>query len=395
MDKYAYYKDILQGIHLPCAVVDLDLLDRNIQHITQRANKKNIRLATKSLRCVALIKHILSSSSQFQGLMSYTASETSFLVEQGFDDILIAYPMGQQADYHRIADLIAAGKNIVIMADHPHHFSMMEIASQEKNILFKVCLDIDMSTHFPFLHFGVMRSPLHNVAQVDQLIDQVKNKRGFVIIGLMGYDAQIAGIGEKIPGKTLQNKIIPILKKWSIKEFTKRKKNIINKLNKLGLNLSIINAGGTGSVELSSSEEMNTEITVGSGMYAPGLFDHYRDFKHEPAAFFALEICRIPKAGYVTALGGGYIASGAIGPEKNPYPYLPSGLKLTDNEGAGEVQTPFIYNGNVELKIGDPLFLRHSKAGELCERFNELLLLKDGKIFNRVPTYRGQNKAFV
>ena len=64
-------------------------------------------------------------------------------------------------------------------------------------------------------------------------------------------------------------------------------------------------------------------------------------------------------------------------------------------EGAGEVQTPVRYAGPAALRLGDPIFMRHSKAGELCERFNELALVADGKIAGAAPTYRGQGMAFL
>jgi D-serine deaminase-like pyridoxal phosphate-dependent protein len=159
--------------------------------------------------------------------------------------------------------------------------------------------------------------------------------------------------------------------------------------------LDLVNAGGTGSIESSMKETWVTEITVGSGFYSPALFDYYEHFKHQPAVGFAVQIVRQPKENYFTCLGGGYIASGTVGIDKQPKPYLPDGIKLTDNEGTGEVQTPFKYKGSEKINIGDAILFRHSKAGELCERFNELHLISNGKITNIIPTYRGQGKCFL
>ena len=94
-------------------------------------------------------------------------------------------------------------------------------------------------------------------------------------------------------------------------------------------------------------------------------------------------------------MGGGYIASGTTGVDKQPKPYLPEGIQLTDNEGTGEVQTPFEYRGTETIDIGDSILFRHSKAGELCERFQELHIISDGKILTKVPTYRGQGQCFL
>jgi D-serine deaminase-like pyridoxal phosphate-dependent protein len=96
----------------------------------------------------------------------------------------------------------------------------------------------------------------------------------------------------------------------------------------------------------------------------------------------------------VTCSGGGYTASGPIDPRRLPSPWLPEGCGLFANEGAGEVQTPVRMPAGVQLGIGDPLFFRHAKAGELCERFNELLLIQSGRVVDRVTTYRGDGKCF-
>ncbi len=148
-------------------------------------------------------------------------------------------------------------------------------------------------------------------------------------------------------------------------------------------------------MDTTGKESVVTEITVGSGFYAPSLFDYYRDFRYQPAAGFAIEIVRQPDASIYTCLGGGYIASGAAGPEKLPQPYLPEGAKLDSLEGAGEVQTPIHYRGPIALKPGDPIFMRHGKAGELCERFTHLLLVSNGAVVEEVTTYRGDGKCFI
>src|SRR5258708_38713704 len=99
-------------------------------------------------------------------------------------------------------------------------------------------------------------------------------------------------------------------------------------------------------------EDVVTEITVGSAFFSPALFDNYRDFRYQPAAGYAIEIVRRPQPHIYTCLGGGSIASGSLGSEKQPQPYLPPGANLDANEGAGDVQTPIHYSAPVALNIG-------------------------------------------
>jgi D-serine deaminase-like pyridoxal phosphate-dependent protein len=78
-----------------------------------------------------------------------------------------------------------------------------------------------------------------------------------------------------------------------------------------------------------------------------------------------------------------------------PVPALLPGLSLTSLEGAGEVQTPLIVPRGVDLTIGDPVFFRHAKAGELAEHFAEYLLVRGSRIEGRAPTYRGLGRCFL
>ncbi|MBA2240173.1 MAG: amino acid deaminase/aldolase, partial [Solirubrobacterales bacterium] len=168
-----------------------------------------------------------------------------------------------------------------------------------------------------------------------------------------------------------------------------------NVAREAGEELRFVNAGGTGSLTRSAGLGLATELSAGSGFYAPALFDSYRSLDLRPAAIFCLPVVRRPSAGGATLLGGGYVASGAAAPDRLPQPYLPTGLRLDRDEGAGEVQTPLAGPAAAGLRIGDRVYLRHAKAGELCERFDSLHLLEDGRVVDEVPTYRGEGKAFL
>jgi D-serine deaminase-like pyridoxal phosphate-dependent protein len=252
-----------------------------------------------------------------------------------------------------------------------------------------------MSMDLPGLHFGVWRSPVHTPAQARLVIERLQASSHVWLDGLMGYEAQIAGLGDNFPSRKAKNTLVRRLKRRSIHEVAERRAALVDLINSYGLSLRFVNGGGTGSITSTRAESVVTEITVGSGFYSPALFDNYRDFRYRPAAGYAIEIVRLPAPSIYTCLGGGYIASGSVGPEKQPQPYLPQGARLDSLEGAGEVQTPIRYDGEVPLKLGDPIFMRHSKSGELCERFTHLLFVSNGEIVDEVTTYRGDGQCFI
>ncbi|MBA3471294.1 MAG: amino acid deaminase/aldolase [Herpetosiphonaceae bacterium] len=392
---YATYKPIFAACPLPFAYVDLDLLTVNMRQILQRAAGRRIRIASKSIRCVAIIEKILAANPAFAGIMCFTAPEAVWLSRQGFDDLLLGYPCWRPEHLRAMCAEIARGKTLVAMVDSLEQIRHVGAIAAASGVVLPVCLDIDMSLQLPGLHFGVMRSPLRAAAAVLPLADAIAAHQHLRLDGIMGYEAQIAGLGDRMPGQAAKNLLVRVLQQRSRVAVARRRSAVVAALRERGMRLRFINGGGTGSIESTIGEPDISEVTVGSGFFSPTLFDHYRAFRHQPAAGFAIEIVRRPAPDIYTCLGGGYVASGSAGPEKLPQPYLPRGATLLPLEGAGEVQTPIRYPGPERLALGDPIFMRHSKAGELCERFNSLLAVFDGAIVDELPTYRGQGQAFL
>lgn len=392
---YKYYKALFEGCTLPFAFVDLDLFEQNGRDILARAGSKKIRIASKSVRCVDLLRRILDFSPQYQGLMCYTATEAVFLAAEGFDDLLVAYPTVQPSDIKTVITEVAKGKKIYLMTDSVAHLEILQTAAAAANIVLPICVDIDLSMPFLGVHFGVHRSSLKTEANMRAYLSALKNCPNLRLAGLMGYEAQIAGLGDRQRGKWLMSRIIGALQKRSIKRLRLHRARLLAIIAENNIVLDFVNGGGTGSLESSREEAGLTELAVGSGFFSPTLFDQYSRFRHQPAAGFAIQICRQPQENIYTCLGGGYVASGAAGADKVPMPYLPEGCQLDINEQAGEVQTPIIYKGKEKLTLGAPIFMRHAKAGELCERFDNLYLVSKGKILATVPTYRGQGQCFL
>jgi D-serine deaminase-like pyridoxal phosphate-dependent protein len=373
-------KAAVAGLMMPFAWVDLDKFDTNVQALLQRAGNSPICVASKSVRSIGMIRRIMDASPQFHSLMAYSVREAVHLAESGFDNILVAYPVWSEAKFPGFAEAIRKGKTIRLMVDLEEHLEHLEAIGAAAGVTIQVCIDLDMSHSAPGLHFGVRRSGITTPAQALRLYEASKQCPHLVMDALMGYEAQIAGVQDDVPGAFAKMSVIRFLKKRSLAEVRARRKAVVDALRAAGCDLKLVNGGGTGSLETTRQEQVVTEVTTGSGFYSPGVFDHYRHFKHQPAAGFAIEITRRPTENVFTCHGGGYIASGPAGTDRLPLPYLPAGAKLLPLEGAGEVQTPIEYHGPEALKIGDPIFMRHAKAGELCERFEKLVLIIGGEI---------------
>lgn len=400
--QYESLRDLFRGQRLPLAFVDLDSFDTNVDTAARIAQKegKGLRIGTKSVRCLPLMERVLAHvSASFHGFLTFTAEETRWLADKGHNDFILTYPTIQSGDMEIIASLTKQGKQVSVMVDCDQHLDILNQTGIRNGIVINACVEIDMA-YRPLgndaVHLGLRRSPIRTPQQAIELVNYARTLSNVKIDSVMGYEGHIAGTNDDIPHQRLTNAIYRTLKAASVRELSKRRAAVIRSMKDAGMDLRLVNGGGSGSLISTLRDGSITEATIGSGLYASGLFHHFKEIKYQPSAFFALQVVRKPKGGMITCAGGGYIASGAIEESKLPLPVMPTGLKFVRLEGAGEVQTPLILPRNAPpIELGDPVFFQHAKAGELCERFNELILVQGGKIRGAVKTYRGEGFSFL
>jgi D-serine deaminase-like pyridoxal phosphate-dependent protein len=400
----ARYDSILAPVTPPFAFVDLDALARNARRMLDQAVGLPIRVASKSVRSAPLLRRILDLDVRFRGALCFTLPEALYLAARGFDDLLVAYPSVDRDAVARAARLAAESpeRAPILMVDDRPHLDLIEGAIGTGAAQMPVCLDVDLGW-WPLggrvARVGPRRSPVHDVGRAGRMAEEIEDRPGTRLAGVMAYEGQIAGLGDRVPGRPLKSAAIQAMQAASEREIARRLPEILSAvraaLAERGRELGFVNGGGTGSLARTAALGAADELSAGSGFFAPALFDNYRSLQLEPAAFFCLPVVRRPIGGVATVLGGGYAASGPAGRDRLPEPYLPGGLRFDRQEGAGEVQTPLIGAAAYQLRVGDRVYLRHAKAGELCERFNSLHLVEGERIVDEVPTYRGEGSAFL
>lgn len=392
----ARYDRATAHLDAPVAIVDLEAFDANADDLVRRAGGKPIRVASKSVRCRTLLERVLARDG-FAGIMSYTLAESLWLARSGFDDVLLAYPSADRAAFAELAADPKLASSVTVMIDDPAQLRLIDEARDGGREEVRVCLELD--TAYKILggrvRIGALRSPLHSPAQVAALARAVVRRPGFRLVGVMAYEGHVAGVGDAIAGRPARSRAIRLMQAAARKELAARRAETIRAVRAIAPDLEFVNGGGTGSVQHTAAERAVTEIAAGSGLYVPRLFDNYTSFSGRPAALFAQPVVRRPGVGTVTVLGGGYPASGAAGADRSPVPYLPEGLRYDPQEGAGEVQTPLIGAPADDLLVGDKVWFRHAKAGELCERFDALRLVEGDRVTATVPTYRGEGHTFL
>ena len=383
MGDFDRYGRLTAELEPPYAVVDLAAFRRNADDLVRRAQGTPIRVASKSVRCRPLIKAALDRPG-FHGVMSYSLPEALWLARNGVDDILMGYPTIHRGALRELATDAEAASRITLMIDDFEHLALIKAVTGGGERI-RVCLDVDASLRLFGQHLGVRRSPLRTPEQVLELARRVVADDAFELVGVMFYEAQIAGLPDTSPA-------VRLVKRLSANELSDRRGLVVDAVKQVAP-LRLVNSGGTGSIEVSSADPAVTEVTAGSGLYGPTLFDKYDVFQPEHAVAYALGVVRRPMPRIATLFGGGYIASGPAKKSRLPSPTWPAGLSLLGTEGAGEVQTPVQGESARGLRIGDRVWMRYAKAGEMLERFDVLHAI-DGDELTELVTYRGEGKNF-
>lgn len=378
------WDEATRDLDAPLAVLDLDALEVNAADLERRASGTPIRLASKSVRVREIVDRVLARPG-WRGVMSYALAEALWLVEHGHDDVFVAYPDLGRTSLARLAADETTLQRITLAIDSVEHVEALADRVPGGTPL-RVAVDVDASLRLGPVHLGVRRSPVRTPAQA-AAVALAAQRAGFAVVGMMAYDAQIAGVPDS-------SRAVRLVKARSDASLLRRRSRVRAAIEDVVGPLAFVNGGGTGSLHVTGADPALTELAAGSGLIGPTLFDGYDAFTPRPALAFALPVARRPAADIVTVFSGGYIASGPAGDSRVPSVHAPEGLRMLGAEGAGEVQTPLRGPAAASLRIGDRVWFRHAKAGELAERFDRYHLVRGGELVGEVPTYRGEGRCF-
>jgi D-serine deaminase-like pyridoxal phosphate-dependent protein len=388
----------------PLGVLHLPALRHNAHDMLRRAGGRPIRVASKSVRVRSVLEAVLALPG-YAGVLAYTLPEALWLAEgddrhDPIDDVVVGYPTADRAAIARLAASPELAERVTLMVDSLEHLDLIDaVAAPSERQTIRLCLELDASWDAPVLgRVGVYRSPLHTPDALRALAEHIVRRPGFRLVGVMSYEAQIAGQGDAPAGRPAWAATLRRVQRASGAELIARRGEAVAAVRAVA-DLEFVNGGGTGSLEFTSADPAVTELAAGSGLFGGHLFDTYRAFRPAPAASFALSVVRRPDDRTATLLGGGWIASGPPGADRLPRVVWPTGLSMAAREMAGEVQTPLTGAAASVMHVGDRVWLRHTKSGELSEHLNAFQLVDtvDGRaaVVGETPTYRGEGRAFL
>ncbi len=352
-DEQRYWRGLTEATadrEPPVAVIGLEALRHNAQSMLRRAGGTPIRVASKSIRVRAVQDAVLALPG-YAGVLAYTLPEALWLAET-VDDVVVGYPTVDRSAIRALAADERAASRVTLMIDSVAHLDLIDQAvAPGARPRIRVAIELDAAFTAPGLgRLGVWRSPIATVADATALAREVVARRGFALVGMMAYESQIAGVGNRPRGGLVrgvgQGRVIDWMQSRSAAELAERRGAVVAAVRRIA-ELEFVNGGGTGSLESTSADPSVTEIAAGSGLFGGHLFDTYSRFTPAPAAAFALPVVRKPRRDMATLLGGGWIASGPPAPDRLPEVVWPKATRMQPREMAGEVQTPL--SGRAQL----------------------------------------------
>lgn len=293
----------------PICVVDLDAFDANAADLVRRAAGKPVRVASKSLRVPALVRRALATPG-FAGVLAYSLAEALWLHEEGVtQDLLVAYPSVDRTALRALVTSPSAAAAITVMVDSLAQLDVVDSVRHSKAVPVRVALDIDAGLRLGGQHVGPKRSPLYDPGDVVALAREVLRRPGFRLVGVMTYEGQVAGVPDEVPHQRARSAVVRRMKRASLAQLGVRRREIADALHTAlrdAVTLELWNAGGSGSVAEAAADPVVTEVSAGSGLLGPALFDHYQSFQPQPAAFFAVPVTRRPSPEIATVHGVGW-----------------------------------------------------------------------------------------
>jgi D-serine deaminase-like pyridoxal phosphate-dependent protein len=364
IEAHQRLETIFRGLPAPFAFIDLDALWANSADLLRRSRGKPIRIASEAIRSRPILERLLDLDPGFQGVLTHSLPETLWLWEHGVRDLVLANPTADRACLTRLARITSEDPDEapVVMVDCTEHLDLIEEAATSFVAPVRVAIDIDLSWRplGGLVKIGGQRSPIRTPEQAVALAQEIERRERIRLVGARAYESQISEIGDSQPGKVITNLLVRAMQSASSREAQERRGEIVAALSEVA-DLEFVNGGGTGSIDLAGGDWAVTEIAAGAGFYAPIRADHHRGFRLRPAAMFAMPVTRASEARTLEIAG----AERSLPRPRDP------------------------------LDVGDRVYFRDLRGGDLCERFNRLYLITGTTIRDEVPTYRGEGKAFA
>ncbi|MCP4643454.1 MAG: hypothetical protein GY851_23605 [bacterium] len=385
---YDYYREALKGYALPCALVDLDVLDDHADSVAAMADGKSIRVDSRFLRCAPLLERLMSRRPEFGGVVVSSAAEAVFLSLRGFDDLLIARPVWGEADTSGIMDVLHLGKKVVCAVDCLAHSEHLNTVGQDFNTVVSVAMEVDVCPRYAAFLTSGLRSGVSMPRQAAELAATIAEAPFLRLAGIVGHVPVTAAGDSWLKRVPLRGLICAALMRRARATATARRKSFVEAVAAGTRELDFVTGCAPCSGTLAEADDTVTEWAAGSELVDPAISAPCEGPGMSPAAGLAVEVVRTRSGGRVECRG-----TCGFPQTRNGIRPLPAGSRVASAGPNGPLVVRHAPGANTVLEHGSPVILLTNDTPSLFESTNTILLVSDGRVVDEVPTYRGEGQC--
>lgn len=230
----------------PALILDVDVLDRNIRRMADRARDAGLRLRphAKSHKCSFIAKRQIAAGAA--GICCAKLGEAEALAAAGIESILITSPIAGALSAQRAAQLASDIREFLIVVDHPAQASWLNDAAAAAGRKLDVLIDVDV---------GIARTGVSGPTAAVALASAIKRAPSLQLRGVQGYGGHL----QHIHGLEARRSATEVA--------TARLAQVVTALRESGYPIETITGGGTGSFASDASCRLLNEIQPGSYLF--------------------------------------------------------------------------------------------------------------------------------
>ncbi len=350
----------IDELSTPALLIDLDRMDGNLRKMADHARGKNVGLRphTKTHKCPIIAKMQIDLGAV--GVCAAKVSEAEVMVAGGVGNVLITSPVVTAEKISRVVAVAKKSSGIQMVVDNATTIGDFNEAARAAGIVLRVILDLDTGTKRTGIAVG---KPALALAQQIDKCDALR------FDGLQAY----AGHLMHVTGHAQR-------KSRSVATFSKAI-DTQEMIEKVGIEVSVLTGGGTGTFDIDSDLESVTDLQVGSYLFMDAQYREIGDADSDvfdyfdPSLFVLVTAISQPVPDQIT-VDGGYkaFASDSVVPEFRDV----SGLDYHwggDEHGIVHLKEP-----SRPVKLGDKLPMIVSHCDPTVNLYDHYHIVRNGRV---------------
>ncbi len=342
----------VEELDTPALLIDLPVMERNLKtlHGYFATQTSKVRPHVKAHKSPILAHRQLAAGATAGGVCCAKVGEAEVMVHGGIKDVFIANEIVTRPKVARLMSL-ARDANMMVAVDDPQNVEELSQAAQAHGVILRAVVDVNV---------GLDRCGVEPGPGVVDLAKVVANAPGLHFAGLMGYEGGMWI--EDFEERSIETKA-RVRKLVDSRELVER----------AGLPVKVVSAGGTGTWNITSEIDGVTEVQAGAYPFMDAHYRYVPDFDVS-LMVLATVISRPSKERAIVDCGHKAIGV-TLGLPEAAWPKGATVEKLSAEHGNLALE------GDArQLALGDKVWLIPSHGGTPVNIHSHYYSIRDGKL---------------